>query len=144
MFALDDLMLRPGKCQHQHDYVYTFANGFEDLEMEYIQPIQNGIGRLFMPSSDHILSSLAPSVDHTTNSEQGYYFLFMNSDSNPAPITYIDTVSMLDLPPDSRRSQSCIRFAYQILGNVTLQLFTAPLDSYTYYYRYAHPKWISK
>lgn len=137
VFALDDIMVRPGKCQHKHDYVYTFTRGFEDLELEFIQPLQNGIGGVFSHASDH--QSLAPAVDHTTNTENGAYFLFMNQ-GNFAPTTYIDTLSMVDLPREIG-TQSCIRFAYQIYGNVTLKVFIAPAYASTYFYRYSPVLW---
>lgn len=141
IFAIDDIVVRPGKCQHKHDFVYTFANGYEDLDVEFIQPVRGSIGQLVRPSFTHVAG--APTIDHTTNSADGYYFLFMNRYTF-APTTYIDTLSMMDLEPDIGGSQSCIRFAYQKVGNASVKVFIAPINSYTYYYRYAPILWTPK
>lgn len=136
MFALDELVVRPGKCKHLHDYVYTFANGYQDLELEYLQPISRGIGQLVTPQ--RIQPKGAPPVDHTTNSAGGTYYLFKN-DNTFLPTIYKDVLAMIELPVDS--SYSCIRFAYQSMGNATFKVYSVPKNAYTTYYQHAVPLW---
>lgn len=136
IFALDDIVVRPGRCKHLHDYVYTFTSGYQDLELQYIQPIDRGIGELRTPKSDHKPAG-APPVDHTSNSPNGTYFLFMNT-KRAAPTTYIDTLALVDLPEDD--AFTCVRFAYQTVGKVTLKVLVAPDNADTDAYQMI---WIS-
>ena len=125
MFALDDFEVRPGKCPHHHDYVYTFEPGLEDLELEKIQPTSSRASRLESPSFNVI--SGAPKTDHTTRSKNGFYYLFMNT-ADTYPTTYIDTLSMTGLPEDN--VATCVRFAFQSSGNVTFRVSYEPENDY--------------
>jgi len=110
--------------------------------MEYLQPVRGGIGQLFTPQYDHSATG-APSVDHTTNSEKGTYFLFMNRYSF-TPTTYIDTLTIMDIEPDRSTDGGCVRFAYQKYGNATLKVMAASTKAYTYYYQYGPILWTAK
>ena len=107
--------------------------------MELIQPITKGIGQLMTPYYD-TPPKVAPAVDHTINTDRGTYFLFMNPRSS-APTVYIETIAMTDLPRDPTNTFSCVRFSYQIFGNVTLKMLITPNSALTYYYRNVDPKW---
>lgn len=126
IFALDDIKLRPWRCSHQYDYTYTFAIGYEDLELANIQPLIGGLGALETPSINGPRIN-APTVDHTTNSEKGTYFLFMNNANLMAPTTYISTLSMVDIEKD-QMGDSCVRFAYQTKGNASLKVYLIDAD----------------
>lgn len=139
IFALDDIRVRPGKCQHQFDYTYTFGIGYEDLDLETIQPLSGSIGRLYTSSSEAEKRSNVPQIDHTTNSAKGTYYLFMN-ENHQAQTTYIDTLSMPHMKAET--SESCVRFAYQIAGNVNFKVFVMVEDSFDY--KSQTPVWTSK
>lgn len=146
IFALDDIMVRPGKCQHLHDYVYTFTSGLEDLELEYIQPLVSVIGQIYTPA--YTSQPGAPKTDHTSGTSKGSFFLFMNH-YTLAPTVYMVTLSMTGIPPDRRSfdvngGYTCVRFAYQVTGNATLKVFVAPNNAFTKFYRYSTPLWQSK
>ena len=128
VLAIDDIAVRPGKCAHQHDYMYTFTLGYEDLELEAQQPLRGSIGDLVTPRYIHRHG--APTADHTSNSDQGTYFLFMNDADRMAPTTYIDTLTMRSLPAE--QSESCVRFAYQMTGNVTFKVVVMEANSFDY------------
>ena len=141
MFALDDIAVHTGLCKHQHDYIYSFANGYDDLDVEFIQPVGSSIGQRLRARS----IQGAPTTDHTTNTADGYYFLFMNTNYiEPLPTVYIDTLSMTDIPRDTFETKSCIRFAYQKYGNVTLRVFISPINANVNYYTYAPNLWKTK
>lgn len=124
-FAIDDIQLRPGRCVHQHDYIYTFTDGIEDLSLQRVQPIKNGdnIDQVYDCHSKRLKG--VPQIDHTTNSADGSYFLFMNHKAD-YPTTYIDTISMLNLPRD--RLPVCVRFAYQSAGDVKMTVYAEPFN----------------
>lgn len=130
IFALDDIQVTPGACAHQYDYIYTFANNFEDLDMDYVQPLTNSIGYLVTPRFGHPPDG-APTFDHTTNSDAGTYFLFMNRYHSTANL-YVDTIAILNLSQERTLKHTCVRFAYQISGNATLRVFSMAVDSYNY------------
>lgn len=134
IFAIDDIQIRPGLCSHHFGYTYTFADGTEDLDLEYVQPVTETIGSSVVPKKyDHAYP--IPAMDHTTNSEAGAYFLFMNSLKYTPNSAYIDTLSMMNIPANrpGQSSSFCVRFAYQKMGPaVTLRVFAPPVHSYDY------------
>ena len=139
IFALDDIQVRPDMCQHKHDYTYTFENDIEDLELEYIQPMdRKKIGGWYRPSDGDKVDG-APETDHTTNSAKGGYFLFMKRDGLSDSTANLDTLSMTNLPKDDAL-YSCVRFAYQTYGNAILKVFIGPSDANNYF-RYGTPVW---
>lgn len=136
VFAIDDIMVRPGRCQHRFDYIYTFNNNFEDLEFEAIQPLTGSIGFIISPQYKPLPG--VPLVDHSTNTEKGRYFLFMNMYQFVAT-TYISTITIADLPAD--KSDTCLRFAYQMKGNVTFKVVLAEDYNYINDYSNVAPLW---
>ena len=152
IFALDDLKVRPGRCAHQFDYTYTFSLGYEDLDLEALQPLKGSIGQLFSPANaaDDRRMSKAPQVDHTTNSAKGTYYLFMSEESNSGSggnhkvgsktTADIDTLAMPSM--EAETSDSCIRFAYQMKGNVSFSVLVMVTDNYDY--RSQTPVWSAK
>lgn len=140
VFALDDITVRPGFCSHQYGYTYTFTDGFEDLNVEYLQPVSAGIGKIVTPAQYKILTNVSiPATDHTTNSPFGKYFLFANR-GDDVTTTYIDTLAMMNIPPLKSGQYLCLRFAYQLSGNATLNVYSMAVDSYQYI---TPPVWIS-
>ena len=130
IFALDDIKIQPGLCSSQYEYTYTFDNGYEDLDVEYLNPVVGSIGFLVTHKFDDHAQRIPP-VFHTTQSNTGTYFLFMNR-RKYSPVTYIDTISMLNMPKERLGEFICFRFAYQTYGNVTLKLYSLPVNSYDY------------
>lgn len=134
IFALDDISVRPGFCSHHFGYTYTFADGTEDLNVEYVQPVTETIGNVVVPKTGNHAYSV-PAVDHTTNSNSGAYYLFMNTLKYTANSAYIDTLSMMNIPANrfGQSNSFCVRFAYQKIGSaLTLQVFAPPVHSYDY------------
>ncbi len=116
--------------------------GLEDLELEFIQPLANVIGQTYKPFWSSVPG--APPVDHTTETNKGGYFLFINRNIR-APTAYISTLAMVDIPKDTSFSTtSCVRFAYQVVGNATLKVYVAPNNAFSYFYQYSSPIWTSK
>ena len=107
--------------------------------MEAVQPLTGSIGELVRPSQSNHLPPGAPVVDHTTNSNKGTYFLFMNDQDRQVPTTYIDTLSMSNLPAE--QTDSCVRFAYQINGNVIFKVLIMAVNSFDYHA--VMPRWKS-
>ena len=117
------------------------APGIEDLELEFIQPLTNAIGQIYTAAYGSAVG--APPVDHTTETSKGTYFLFMNRYTR-VPTTYIVTLAMTDIPPDSFSTYSCVRFAYQVLGNATLKMYVAPNNAFSTFYQHRSPVWQSQ
>lgn len=132
VFALDDLSVRSSYCSHQYDYTYTFTDGYEDLNVEFLQPVSASIGNIVSPAK-HTVSTSAPipATDHTTNSPTGEYFLFTNRAGDVAT-TYIDTIALMNIPPLRNGQYLCLRFAYQLSGNASLNVHSMAVDSYQY------------
>lgn len=139
VFAIDDIKVRPGKCTHQFDYTYTFGIGYEDLDLEAVQPLSGSIGRLYTPISEAEKQPNVPQIDHTSNSAKGTFYLFMN-EKHQTLTTYIDTLTMPHMKAET--SESCVRFAYQIAGNVNFKVLVMVEDSFDY--RSQTPVWSSK
>lgn len=130
IFAFDDIKVVPGLCSHQYDYTYTFSEGYEDLSVEMNKPLKSPIGEVVIPKTDKVASG-APAVDHSTGTANGAYFLFMNSGTS-SPTTYLDTLSIMNVPADKTGHDTCLRFAYQLYGNATLKVYSKTMDEYDY------------
>ena len=130
-FAIDDLQVRPGACGHVDDYVYTF-DSMDNLEVSRIRPLNGYMGSIHY--NNEITFPNAPPRDHTGT---GNYFLFMNRPTD-LNTTYQDWLVLNNLPamryePGLARSL-CFRFAYQIYGNATLNIYLTGVDSIALYY----------
>lgn len=136
IFAIDDITVKPGECRHADNYVYSFDIGLDDLELENIQPISSDA--VFVYSGIDKLISGVPVVDHTTNTINGSYLLFKNQ-QHMVPTDYITTVAMLNIPGDFRKS--CVRFAYQSKGDVTLMVHAEPSDDNSGFIPLSHQLW---
>jgi len=145
VFALDDITIRPGLCSHRHDYTYTFTLGYEDLDFETIQPLTTPAGELVMPKLAH--PNGVPPVDHTTNTERGTYFLFMNT-NRFVPTTYVSTLTMNNLPAqrggEDEEGTTCVRFAYQMAGTVIFNVVLAQQFHAINDYHGLEPIWEAK
>ncbi|KAH9425788.1 hypothetical protein DERP_005006 [Dermatophagoides pteronyssinus] len=128
-FAIDDIQMQPGRCQHQNDYSYTFTNGLDGLMLEQIQPLSE-IDTFFInyptikahDETDKFPLNI-PHADHTTYSiTDGYYIGFMNKKIKTILTDYIDRLSIENVPADVSQ-RSCVRFAYQLAGNVSLKVY---------------------
>src|SRR5699024_10759586 len=111
----------------------TFEDGIEDLDVEYVQPLSAPIGSVVWPRTCSHAYSI-PVVDHTTNSDAGAYFLFMNSLQYTASSAYIDTLSIMNIPANRPfQAGICVGFTDQKVGSeVTLRDFAPPVHSYDY------------
>ncbi|OTF83630.1 hypothetical protein BLA29_001619 [Euroglyphus maynei] len=133
-FAIDDIRIRPGRCQHLNDYSYSFTNGLDGLELEQIQPLGEIDAYLInFPTIDahderKQFPSGIPQEDHTTYSiKDGYYLGFMNKKTKTIPMDYIDRLSIENVPADVSQ-RSCVRFAHQLSGNVSLKVYWSAGD----------------
>jgi len=111
------------------DYTYTM-DSLDNMDLNKIQPIKNGIGRVFTPSSFNSDNyPKAPVHDHTTGS--GGYFLFMNqkNDYNTSYKSEL-VIDNLEKSPLRRAIKGrCIKFAYQVVGNVDLEVYIDANDA---------------
>nr|XP_046916964.1 MAM and LDL-receptor class A domain-containing protein 1-like [Dermatophagoides farinae] len=128
-FAIDDIQIRPGRCKHLNDYTYTFTNGLDGLQLEQIQPLDEMDAYLFnFPTFDAnhqtgLFPLTIPHNDHTTfSTTDGYYLGFMNKKTKKLQIDYIDRLSIENVPADVSQ-RSCVRFAYKLVGNVSLSVY---------------------
>lgn len=121
-FAIDDIKLRPGKCSHLDDYVYTF-DSFDDLEMYRMKPLASKMGVLYSKETKFLYPN-APTNDHTTG--DGSYLLLMNV-ANDLQTIYVNWLVINNLPQIS--SEACVRFSFQVYGNVTLAVAVIPVES---------------
>src|SRR6218665_3749848 len=94
-FAIDDIKLTPGLCSHQTDFVYNFENGYEDLEVDNIRPLNSYAVLTFKPA--YSSSTGYPKVDHTTNTDQGSYFLFRPDNYYTKGSFFENSLSILNL-----------------------------------------------
>lgn len=141
IFAIDDITVRPGLCPHHHDYTYSFELGFEDLELERLQPLSNGIGQVYTPSDLYKRSNTVPPIDHTTNTANGSYYLFTNDFI--ASTSFVSALSITRVFQDDPNRRSCVRFAYQMagLGAIELRMFVIPNNANSYHFRNSSALW---
>ena len=132
-FAIDDIQIRPELCSHQSDFVYNFENGYDDLDMEKLQPLRSYAVSINRPSYNP--NNNYPSVDHTTGTDSGKYFLFTPKARILKSNYYQNTLSIMNLKSDMN-GPKCVRFAYQMTSNITFKAFT--ISEYQYNYDYAH------
>lgn len=140
IFAIDDISVRAGKCGHQNGYTYSFELGYENLDLEAIQPMAQLTGTVVTPYLNMVKGT--PPIDHTTYTDHGSYFLFMNNAKPSPPTTYVETLSIPAMQID--HSQSCVRFAYQLKGNVTFKVLIVPNNQNIDHYEDCFPQWQSK
>src|SRR5699024_1886882 len=130
-FAIDDIKVVPGACRHVDDYVYTF-DSMDNIEITRVAPLNGFMGTIHYPADRSYPK--APVRDHTSGT--GSYFLFMNraTDFNTS---YKDQLIISDLPAmhytPELTNERCFRFAYQIYGNATLNVFLSQINSNSYF-----------
>lgn len=133
VFALDDIEILKGVCPHQHDFTYTFAGGLDNLQLLKVAPAEDTTtkeaARVFNCKTK-TSGETVPGFDHTTYSNNGAYFLFQAPKKAPASLFYRDALFLRDVPQDVSGQLSCIRFAYQYTGNVSLALKIRPENSF--------------
>ena len=130
-FAIDDIKVRPGLCDHETDYVYNFENGIEDLQLENIQPRKSRVLNTYSPSLR--MDNTFPAFDHTRYSEQGTYLLFRPSADLTLSKYYRNTIAIENLESDGG-SHKCVRFAYQLTAGTILKAFSISDNDMDYDY----------
>ena len=124
-FAIDDIKLRPGRCNHQDNYVYTF-DMLDGLEVFRMKPLGSIVGIVLDTSLKNIHYPYAPNKDHTTG--DGSYFLFMNQANSELQTEFVDWL-VIDNLPKMNFDAKCVKFAFQVYENATLRVGVVSLYS---------------